>query len=127
MKRRLTYVYCLKRVLVGLPVGVAPLAGVAQEAQVVSRAYATRAALEEQLQRPGEGANSPAYSAILWNRTRLEADLVRRRLAEGDFQIGDRVFVPPKGGGILETETVVGAIVAVLSIPRSILAITQIF
>lgn len=60
MKRRLTYVYCLMRVFLALLVGVAPLAARAQEGQVVNRAYATRAALEEQLLRLGEAANSPA-------------------------------------------------------------------
>lgn len=93
MKRRLTYVYCLMRVLVALLVGVAPLAARAQEGQLVNRAYATRAALEEQLLRLGEAANSPAYSPMLRSRTRLEADLVRRRLAEGDFQVGDRILL----------------------------------
>ncbi len=38
-------------------------------------------------------ASSPAYSVTLRQQARFEAELVRRRLDEGDFQVGDRILL----------------------------------
>jgi protein involved in polysaccharide export with SLBB domain len=55
------------------------------------RSYATRAGLEEMLARFNEAAGSAAYSGELRGRARQESALIRARLAEGDFRVGDRV------------------------------------
>lgn len=57
------------------------------------QAYITREALQDLLDRLQRSANSPAYSASLRERTRGQAELIRRRLDEGDFQVGDRILL----------------------------------
>ncbi len=57
------------------------------------RVYMTREALEDLLDRFQKSADSPAYSASLRDRTRRQAELIRRRLDEGDFQVGDRIVL----------------------------------
>jgi protein involved in polysaccharide export with SLBB domain len=61
------------------------------------RAHATRASLQELLASFEEAASSPAYSGELRLRARQEAALVRARLAEGDFRVGDRVALVVQG------------------------------
>lgn len=56
-----------------------------------ARAYSTREALQDLLDRLDKSANSSAYSATLRARVRAQAELIRTRLAEGDFQVGDRI------------------------------------
>ena len=79
--------------LLGLLLLVAPLAALAQEGRNVSRVYAIRADLQDQLKRLELAAGSPAYSLTLRQQARFEAELVRRRLDEGDFQVGDRILL----------------------------------
>ena len=57
------------------------------------RVYMTREALQDLLDRLELTAQSPAYSSALRDRTRGEADLIRTRLQEGDFQVGDRILL----------------------------------
>lgn len=56
-----------------------------------ARAYSTREALQDLLDRLDKSANSSAYSATLRARVRAQAELIRTRLTEGDFQVGDRI------------------------------------
>ena len=79
--------------LFGLLLLVAPLAALAQEGRNVSRVYAIRADLQDQLNRLELAASSPAYSLTVRQQARFEAELVRRRLDEGDFQVGDRILL----------------------------------
>lgn len=69
-----------------------PLA--AQEVGVdARRPIATRAQLQQSLEEAENIANSPAYSAGFRDEKRAEAALIRERLLEGDFYIGDQLFI----------------------------------
>ena len=57
----------------------------------LASAYSTREALQDLLDRLDKSANSSAYSATLRARVRAQAELIRTRLATGDFQVGDRI------------------------------------
>jgi len=57
------------------------------------RSQVTRADLEELLQRLEQTASSNAYSGALREQAREEARLIRGRLVEGDFQVGDRILL----------------------------------
>jgi hypothetical protein len=61
------------------------------------RAHSTRASLEELLAQFDAASRSGGYSEAMRDRARQEADLVRRRLVEGDFQVGDRVVLMVEG------------------------------
>jgi protein involved in polysaccharide export with SLBB domain len=75
---------------------VAPLR--AQEpAWTAPRVEATREALQEALSRFENAARSRAYSEELRGRARSEAAAIRQRLAEGDFEVGDRVVLAIQG------------------------------
>lgn len=65
----------------------------AQEDLDPRRVYMTRDQLQGLLDRLEITAQSPAYSSALRDRTRGEADLIRMRLQEGDFQVGDRILL----------------------------------
>ena len=56
-------------------------------------ARATRPALEERLSLYDRAAESPAYSTVLRDEAREQADQIRQRLDQGDFRPGDRLFV----------------------------------
>lgn len=61
------------------------------------RAELTRPELQQLLDELEATAASSAYSDRLRDRAREEAGLVRRRLAEGDFQVGDRILLTVEG------------------------------
>ena len=53
----------------------------------------TRQALEDLLRQLEQSAQSSAYSASLRERSRFEASLISQRLEQGDFQVGDRIWL----------------------------------
>ena len=57
------------------------------------QAYRTRLDLGAEFDRLMLFATSPAYSEILRERTRQEAELIQVRLTLGDFQVGDRILL----------------------------------
>ena len=59
----------------------------------VPRAYVTRVELGAEFDRLMLFATSPAYSEMLRERTRREAELIQVRLTLGDFQVGDRILL----------------------------------
>ena len=65
------------------------------------RVYMTREALQDLVDRFQKSADSPAYSASLRDRTRRQAELIRRRLIEGDFQVGDRIVLEVENQPVL--------------------------
>jgi protein involved in polysaccharide export with SLBB domain len=81
----------LSLVIAGLAVGTVA----AQDPQPVDvrRPQATRTELEAGLANLQQVIASPAYSKSLRRAKEIEADLVRQRLAEGDFQVGDQIDV----------------------------------
>jgi protein involved in polysaccharide export with SLBB domain len=80
-------------VLIALAVIVPAGAGSAQTSATWDPAQlqVTRAELTTLLEKFETAAGSDAYSRELRQRARLEADLVRNRLTEGDFQVGDQI------------------------------------
>lgn len=65
----------------------------AQEEWDPNRVYITRESLQDLLSRLELTAQSSAYSRTLRDRSRFEADLIRARLARGDFRVGDRILL----------------------------------
>jgi len=61
------------------------------------RVVATRAGLQELKSRLLQAARSPAYSPHLRTFAAQEAGLIDRRLVDGDFRPGDRLFVQVEG------------------------------
>ena len=59
----------------------------------VRRPHASRAELETGLAALEQTIASSAYSKELRKTKQIEADLVRQRLAEGDFQVGDSIAI----------------------------------
>jgi protein involved in polysaccharide export with SLBB domain len=57
----------------------------------------TRADLEASLRLLEEAAVGDQYGNALKERARAEADVLRRRLSEGDFRVGDRIQVQVAG------------------------------
>lgn len=78
---------------------LAPLAsGAAQSAEWdPGRVQVTRADLQTLLQRLDQAAASTTYSQPVRDRARAEALLIRSRLTDGDFQIGDRISLQVEG------------------------------
>lgn len=66
---------------------------------------ATRSELESTAQTLERAAASPAYSARTRARARDELVLVRRRLAEGDLSVGERVAIRIEGQSPILTDT----------------------
>lgn len=90
----------------------------AQEpAWTAPRVEATREALEGALSRFESAARSRAYSEELRARARSEAAAIRQRLAEGDFEVGDRVVLSVRGEREL-SDTFVVALGRVLELPQ---------
>ena len=76
----------------------APVATAAQQPDWdPGRVQVTRADLESLLQRLDQAATSSQYSQPIRDRARLEAAQVRERLAQGDFQVGDRIALIVEG------------------------------
>lgn len=98
---------------------VAKGSAVAQGPQTwdAGRLQLTRPELELLLQRYEETGRSGTYSNEFKIRYRTEADLVRRRLTEGDFQVGDVIEVIVEGEQGLPPSLTVGP-GRVLAIPN---------
>lgn len=85
-----------------LVAGAGPVAG-QSASQLAVRSWdqrglqATRAELEELVEQLEATARSSAYSGTLRDRARSEAGLIRRRLAEGDIRVGDRIMLRVEG------------------------------
>jgi polysaccharide biosynthesis/export protein len=71
----------------------APLAGQQAIEWDAAREQMSRAELEDLLVRLEANLSSTAYSARLRGQVDQAAEMIRRRLAEGDFQIGDRIVL----------------------------------
>ena len=69
---------------------------------------ATRADLESALTQAEQIAASDGYSAELRDQKRAEAALIRERLREGDFQVGDQITVKVEGDSSLSGTMTVG-------------------
>lgn len=76
-------------------------AATAQDAVDVRRAQASRPELEAALAEIDKVVASTGYSKTYRKAREAEADLVRSRLAEGDFQVGDEIDVAVVGEATL--------------------------
>jgi polysaccharide biosynthesis/export protein len=90
--------------LAGMLLATASLPGIAPEASAqvpvewdVGREQVTRAELEDLLERIRENLASAAYSGRIRSQLEQNAGMITRRLEEGDFQVGDRVFLQVEG------------------------------
>ncbi len=81
-----------------------------------SRFHMTREELQALLSTYQEAARSSAYSEELRARARYEADLIRARLENGDFQVGDRIVLTVETQSSLSDTFTVGP-GTVLSLP----------
>ncbi len=94
----------------------APRAGLAQQPPEAGGAQVTRQTLDSLVQQLDATAQSSAYSSSLRSQARREAALIRRRLDEGDFQVGDRIRLVVEGESTL-TDTFTVAPGRVLALP----------
>ncbi len=62
-----------------------------------NRVQVSRPALEDLLRRLDASVQSSAYSGAIRNHAKTEAAAVRARLAEGDFRVGDRIYLKVDG------------------------------
>jgi len=70
----------------------------AQEVQWdAGQLYATRAQLEAELAKFEDASRSGVYSAAVRSIARDEADLIRERLRDGDFWVGDQITLTVSG------------------------------
>lgn len=72
-------------------------AAVADAQTLTGPPSATRAELETALGQRESWAASSSYSSRLRARARLDAQLIRERLREGDFRVGDRLLLRVEG------------------------------
>lgn len=80
------------------------------------RSQMTRPDLEALLQRLDQTVQSQAYSEQLRSRARFEATLIRQRMRDGDFQVGDRILLTVQGEAAL-TDTFAIETGRVLNLP----------
>lgn len=82
----------------------------AQNAEVwgAGQVYVTRQTLESLLERYEQTASSGAHSQEVRARARQEAALIRYRLEEGDFQVGDQIQLAVAGEDELTNTFTVG-------------------
>jgi protein involved in polysaccharide export with SLBB domain len=97
-----------------------PAAGQDLEGSASYRPIATRADLEASLAEAERLAASEAYSAEFRETKRAEARLIRERLTEGDFQVGDQINLTLVGdssyqGGVVQVAP--GRVVAIPGLP----------
>lgn len=79
--------------------------------------YATREGLQDLLRQYEEAAGSGAYSSDYRALANQEADLIRSRLEEGDFQVGDKILLQVLGQETL-TDTFTVATGRVIHLPN---------
>ena len=95
------------RVIRSLVLGVGswlllPVVAIAQEQAVdVRRAQATRPELQAAMAELEKVIESPGYSKSYRKNREAEVDLVRNRLSDGDFQVGDQIDIMVVGEGTL--------------------------
>jgi protein involved in polysaccharide export with SLBB domain len=95
MNRMQRHHFCALAALLG-SLALAPISLMAQ-ADLGSAWTASRAELERRVTQLDALAGSTAYSERARARSAQEAATIRRRLSEGDFRVGDRIFVEIDG------------------------------
>lgn len=85
-----------------------PAVASAQDDLDPERAYVSRERLEELLSRWERAAASPAYSEQLRDQARQEAEAIQDRLENGDFRVGDQIFLNVEEETALTDSFVVG-------------------
>jgi protein involved in polysaccharide export with SLBB domain len=97
----------MKRLLVSLAVcfvcSAVPVSGQAALEWNPEGLKMQRAELEDLVKLYDAAVASPAYSGRTRDRARREAEAIRDRLANGDFRLGDRIFLDVEGEEIPDT------------------------
>lgn len=91
--------------MIALLLLASPLA--AQDPMEARALEMTREQLQAVLERYEEAAGSTGYSRGIREQARREADLIRSRLSDGDFQVGDRIVLRVRGGQFISDTLVV--------------------
>lgn len=81
--------------------GVVPRLSAQGDTASVRGAYATRSELEKVAVKAEHDAKDPGSDQAVRERKRVEAQGIRERLRDGDFQVGDRVVVRVRGDSSL--------------------------
>jgi protein involved in polysaccharide export with SLBB domain len=79
----------------------------AQEGAEPEKLYMSRTDLVSLLDFYERSVASPAYGERLKARAALHGDVVRSRLQEGDFRVGDRIVVTVESQGIGDSDTLI--------------------
>jgi protein involved in polysaccharide export with SLBB domain len=88
----------LRVALLALSLGpLVPAGAAGQDTWDPSRVYASRAGLDSLARRLEQSAQSPAYSEVLRAEAAEEANTLRTRLRDGDFQPGDIIVMAVQG------------------------------
>jgi protein involved in polysaccharide export with SLBB domain len=88
----------LRLSLLALAAGpLAPTRARGQDTWDPTRVYASRAGLDSLARKLEASAESPAYSEVLRAEARVEANSLRARLRDGDFQVGDLIVLAVQG------------------------------
>jgi protein involved in polysaccharide export with SLBB domain len=82
-----------------------PRGAAAQEGAAPEQLYMSRTELASLLDFYEQSAASPAYSERLQARAEVQGEIVRARLEEGDFRVGDRIVVVLESPGIASSDT----------------------
>jgi hypothetical protein len=79
-----------------------------------SRFHATRPELEKMLTQFNQTAESGAYSSAMKDKAKFEAALIKSRLEQGDFQVGDLISLVVEGETALSDTLVVTSNIAAI-------------
>jgi protein involved in polysaccharide export with SLBB domain len=88
---------CAALIALGLTAGGRAAAAQVADPWDATRPRATRESLQDLLRRLELAAQSSAYSEQLRAETRARADSVRARMRDGDFRVGDEIYVRVEG------------------------------
>lgn len=75
----------------------------------LTQVLASRPALESLLTRLSEASQSRDYSSAVREQARRQAELVRTRLTEGDFRVGDRIALNVESDSVLTNTYTISA------------------
>ena len=79
-----------------------------------SRFHATRAELQQMLTQYNQSVESGAYSSAMKDKAKFEASLIKLRLEQGDYQVGDLISFVVEGEPTLSDTLVVTSNVAAI-------------
>lgn len=103
--------------LASLAAALIPASGAAQE-PAIDDWRATRGQLERRAEALAQSAASPAYGDRLRASARAQLEVVRHRLAAGDFRLGERILVDIQGQTVSTSDTLTVQDSLIVAIPN---------